>query len=39
VQVGEKAPDFTLPAAGGGEVKLSSLEGHNVLLDFFEGFW
>ncbi|MGE5205209.1 MAG: MBL fold metallo-hydrolase [Chlamydiota bacterium] len=39
VQVGEKAPDFTLPGAGGHTVKLSSLEGHDVLLDFYEGFW
>lgn len=39
VQVGEKAPDFTLPAADGHTVKLTSLEGHNVLLDFYEGFW
>src|SRR5579871_4361331 len=39
VQVGEKAPDFTLPAADGQLVKLSSLEGQNVLLDFYEGFW
>jgi hypothetical protein len=39
VEVGEKAPDFTLPAADGHTVKLSSLEGHNVLLDFYEGFW
>jgi hypothetical protein len=39
VRVGEKAPDFALPAADGQAVKLSSLEGHNVLLDFFEGFW
>ncbi|HLK32465.1 MAG TPA: MBL fold metallo-hydrolase [Terriglobales bacterium] len=39
VQVGEKAPDFTLPSADGQLVKLSSLEGQNVLLDFYEGFW
>lgn len=39
VRVGEKAPDFTLPAADGHTVKLTSLEGHNVLLDFYEGFW
>jgi hypothetical protein len=39
VQVGEKAPDFTLPAADGGTVKLSALRGHAVLLDLYEGFW
>lgn len=39
VQVGEKAPDFALPGADGSTVKLSSLRGHGVLLDFYEGFW
>ncbi len=39
VQVGEKAPDFELPSAGGGTVRLSAMEGHDVLLDFYEGFW
>jgi cytochrome oxidase Cu insertion factor (SCO1/SenC/PrrC family) len=39
VQVGEKAPDFALPAANGDTVKLSQFAGHNVLLDFYEGYW
>lgn len=39
VHVGEKAPNFTLPAAGGGTVSLSQFAGHNVLLDFYEGYW
>jgi cytochrome oxidase Cu insertion factor (SCO1/SenC/PrrC family) len=39
VQVGEKAPDFALPSANGDTVKLSQFAGHNVLLDFYEGYW
>ena len=39
VKVGERAPDFALPGAEGGTVRLSALEGKPVLLDFFEGFW
>lgn len=39
VHVGEKAPNFTLPAAEGGTVSLSQFAGHNVLLDFYEGYW
>jgi hypothetical protein len=39
VQVGEKAPDFALPSATGGTVRLSQFAGHNVLLDFYEGYW
>jgi hypothetical protein len=39
VHVGEKAPDFGLPSANGGVVKLSQFAGHNVLLDFYEGYW
>lgn len=39
IQVGQAAPDFTLPAADGSEVRLSSLRGHNVLLDFYRGYW
>lgn len=33
--VGSTAPDFSLPSTAGGEVKLSSLHGKNVLLAFF----
>ncbi|MDF1726391.1 MAG: peroxiredoxin [Sulfitobacter sp.] len=29
------APDFTLPVTGGGEIKLSSLRGHPVVLYFY----
>ena len=39
VHVGEKAPDFALPSASGETVKLSQFEGHNVLLNFYEGYW
>ena len=39
VHVGEKAPDFSLPSADGGAVSLSQFAGHNVLLDFYEGYW
>lgn len=39
VHVGEKAPDFVLPSAGGGTVRLSQFAGHNVLLNFYEGYW
>lgn len=39
VHVGEKAPDFALPSAEGGTVSLSQFAGHNVLLDFYEGYW
>ncbi|MGA8059487.1 MAG: peroxiredoxin [Candidatus Binataceae bacterium] len=35
VKVGDPAPDFTLPADDGGQLKLSSLRGHSVLLWFF----
>ncbi len=31
----EMAPDFTLPASGGGEVTLSSLRGSPVVLYFY----
>jgi hypothetical protein len=39
VHVGERAPNFTLPAANGGTMSLSSFAGRNVLLDFYEGYW
>ena len=36
--VGEEAPGFDLPAAGGGEVVLTSYRGkHNVVLLFYPG--
>jgi hypothetical protein len=35
VQVGEKAPDFELESSKGGKLKLSSLKGKNVLINFY----
>jgi peroxiredoxin (alkyl hydroperoxide reductase subunit C) len=36
LQIGEEAPDFTLPATGGKEVSLSKYRGDkNVLLVFY----
>ena len=36
LEVGDTAPDFTLPSTGGGEVTLSSFAGRkNVVLAFF----
>ncbi len=35
VEVGKKAPDFTLQADDGGKVKLSSLRGKPVVLYFY----
>lgn len=35
VEVGRKAPDFTLPTAGGGEVTLSKLRGRKVIIYFY----
>ncbi len=34
-QIGQPAPDFTLPATGGREITLSALKGHNVVLYFY----
>ncbi len=33
--VGDKAPDFSMPADGGGDVKLSDLKGKTVVLYFY----
>ncbi len=40
LQVGDKAPDFTLPGAGGKPVKLSELtqKGPVVLYTFIQAF-
>ena len=35
VDAGDKAPDFTLPTDGGGELTLSSLKGRKVVLYFY----
>ena len=35
VEVGDKAPDFTLPADGGGMVSLRALKGKPVVLYFY----
>jgi hypothetical protein len=35
LQVGEKAPDFELDSTQGGKLKLSSLKGKNVLINFY----
>lgn len=34
-QIGEMAPDFTLPTDGGGSVTLSELRGQNVVVYFY----
>jgi thioredoxin-dependent peroxiredoxin len=35
IEIGEKAPDFTLPTDGGGKVALSKLRGQKVVLYFY----
>ncbi len=35
VEIGDKAPDFAMPADGGGEVTLGGLKGKNVILYFY----
>lgn len=35
VEVGDKAPDFELDSTAGGKLKLSSLKGKNVLINFY----
>ncbi|MFN8024469.1 MAG: peroxiredoxin [Acidimicrobiales bacterium] len=37
VAVGEQAPEFTLPATGGGEVSLADFRGRPVVLVFYPG--
>ena len=39
VAVGSMAPDFELPSAAGGTLKLSSLRGKIVVLVFYRGYW
>ena len=35
LEVGDKAPDFELDSTSGGKLKLSSLKGKNVLINFY----
>ncbi len=35
IEVGDKAPDFTLPTDGGGKITLSKLRGKKVVLYFY----
>ena len=35
LEVGDKAPDFTLPTDGEGKIKLSELKGQKVVLYFY----
>jgi hypothetical protein len=35
VDVGQNAPDFELTSTQGGKLKLSSLKGKNVLINFY----
>ena len=35
LDVGDPAPDFTMPTDGGGRLTLSRLEGNNVILYFY----
>ena len=37
--IGALAPDFSLPAAGGGRVTLAEKRGGPVVLVFFRGTW
>ena len=39
VKVGDAALAFDLPSAGGGNVSLKSLQGKNVVLVFYRGYW
>lgn len=35
LKIGDQAPDFTLPTDGDGEITLSDLEGHKVVVYFY----
>jgi cytochrome oxidase Cu insertion factor (SCO1/SenC/PrrC family) len=35
LEVGQKAPDFTLDSTQGGKLTLSNLKGKNVLINFY----
>jgi peroxiredoxin Q/BCP len=35
LEIGDKAPDFTLPTDGGGTVSMKQLKGKTVILYFY----
>ena len=35
VEVGQKAPDFSLPSTAGGKISLSQFRGQPVLIEFY----
>lgn len=35
IEIGDKAPEFELESTSGGKLKLSSLKGKNVLINFY----
>jgi peroxiredoxin Q/BCP len=35
LKIGDKAPDFTMPADGGGEISLKALKGKKIVLYFY----
>ena len=35
IGIGDQAPDFELDSTKGGKLKLSSLKGKNVLINFY----
>jgi len=39
IKVGGKAPNFDLAVPDGKRVKLADVAGHNVLIDFYRGYW
>ena len=40
MQVGDRAPDFKLPATTGGQIRLSDFRGKQlVLLEFYHADW
>ena len=39
IALGEKAPDFSLPATNGETIRLSTLAGQTVLIDFYRGYY
>ena len=39
IKVGSRAPNFDLAAPDGKRVKLADFAGHNVLIDFYRGYW